>query len=422
MLGRGGRLRRQHPEGAAVDQGRAGHGHAGLVLGPGVGQGAVERLRGVPPPAACGAAPPRDPARASRPAQGARAVAQRDHRRRLRVVPTSPPRPPMLRTLSLRLAAVATIVASVVAPSALNAQKALVYCPVGIDAGGCTTIVAALNADATRFPDGADAGYDGTQGTLDLATTDFSSYAVFVVPSLADGPDAQPYALLRNGTIAARLQAAFMGRAAVWSGTPDVGTTNRSSKDALIRNLAAWATSDAAGTHGPGVVALQDNSDDESARYGWLSAISAMTVGADTTFDVYSNVQVLTSTGQAILTSGGLQLGYTNMASYGLVASGASQDATGARTSRVVLVTVAGDPSDPNLAAVNTDKDDYQPGDTVTVTGTGWEPGETVSLLFHEDVDPPIHPDKTFTAVADADGRIVNRDYVIDEEDLNVRF
>ncbi|HET8833457.1 MAG TPA: Ig-like domain repeat protein, partial [Gemmatimonadales bacterium] len=328
----------------------------------------------------------------------------------------------MFRTLSLRLAVAAMIVAAVLAPSALNAQKALVYCPVGIDAGGCTTIVAALNADATRFPGGADAGYDGTQGTLDLATTDFSSYAVFVVPSLADGPDAQPYALLRNGTIAGRLQAAFMGRAAVWSGTPDVGTTNRSSKDALIRNLAAWATSDAAGTHGPGVVALQDNSDDESARYGWLSAISAMTVGADTTFDVYSNVQVLTSTGQAILTSGGLQLGYTNMASYGLVTSGASHDATGARTSRVVLATVAGDASDPNLASVNTDKDDYQPGDTVTVTGAGWEPGETVSLLFHEDIDPPVHPDKSFTAVADGDGRIVNRDYLIDDEDLNVRF
>src|SRR5580765_1694927 len=98
----------------------------------------------------------------------------------------------MLRTLSLRLAAVAVGVASVALPSALNAQKALVYCPVGIDAAGCNTIVAAINADATRFPDGADAGYDGTQGTVDLATVDLSSYAVFVVPSLADGPDAQP--------------------------------------------------------------------------------------------------------------------------------------------------------------------------------------------------------------------------------------
>jgi hypothetical protein len=34
-------------------------------------------------------------------------------------------------------------------------------------------------------------------------------------------------------------------------------------------------------------------------------------------------------------------------------------------------MTVAGEPSDPNLATINTDKDDYQPGDTVLVTGPG---------------------------------------------------
>ena len=105
---------------------------------------------------------------------------------------------------------------------------------------------------------------------MDLASADLSGYAVFVVPSLADGPDVQPYALLRDATIAGRIQAAFMGRVAVWSGTPDVGSTNRAAKDGLIRNLAAWAKADAAGTHGPGVVALQDNSDDVAARYGWL--------------------------------------------------------------------------------------------------------------------------------------------------------
>jgi hypothetical protein len=329
----------------------------------------------------------------------------------------------MFRTLSQRLAAAAFTVASLALPSALLAQKALVYCPVGIDANGCTTIVAALTANGTLFPDGVDAGYDGTSGTVDLAAADLSAYSVFVVPSLADGPDVQPYALLRNGTIAARLHDAFMGRGAVWSGTADVGTTNRSAKDNLLRNLAAWAKPDPAGTHGPGVVALQDNSDDPAARYGWLGGISQLSVTADNTLDVYANVQVLTTTGQTILTgSGGLQIGYANMASYGLVATGASNDATGGRSTRVVLMTVAGEPSDPNLATINTDKDDYQPGDTVLVTGAGWAPGETVSLLFHEDLDPPVHPDKTFTAVADADGHIVNHDYLIDEEDLNVRF
>jgi hypothetical protein len=313
------------------------------------------------------------------------------------------------------------------APVALQAQKALVYCPVGIDATGCNLIMTALRADTALFPGGVDGGYDGSQGTVDLATADLATYAVFVVPSLADGPGTQPYGLIRNATISARLKGAFVGRAAVWSGTPDVGSTNRSAKDGLIRNLGRWARPDSAGTHGPGLVVLQDNSDDAANRYSWLVGISSLALTADTAFEVYSNVQVLTATGRTILTnSGGLQIGYTNMASYGLIrgtdASGATDEALGGRTSHVVLVTAAGEPSDPNIATVRTDKEDYQPGDTVTVTGAGWEPGETVSLLFHEDLDPPAHPDKTLSAVADSLGHIFNHEYGIDEADEGVRF
>jgi hypothetical protein len=324
--------------------------------------------------------------------------------------------------MSLRLAAVALSAASLALPSALHAQKALVYCPVGIDAAGCNTIVAAITADATRFPDGADAAYDGTQGTVDLAAADFSAYAVFVVPSLADGPDAQPYSLLRNGTIAARLQAAFMGRVAVWSGTPDVGSTNRSAKDGLIRNLAGWARADAAGTHGPGVVVLQDNSDDVAARYGWLAGISAVSVAADSTLDVYSNVQVNTAVGRTILTnSSGLQIGYSNMASFGLRSlGGLTVDATGGTSGRPVLATAAGEPSDPGIATVRTDKEDYAPGEIVTITGSGWEPGETVFMQLHE--DPLVHGDRTLSAVADENGHIFNNSFSPEEHDIGVRF
>src|SRR5688500_15852079 len=35
-------------------------------------------------------------------------------------------------------------------------------------------------------------------------------------------------------------------------------------------------------------------------------------------------------------------------------------------------------------ATVTTDKDDYHPGDTVKITGTGWLPGEVVRLHFDE--------------------------------------
>ncbi|HEX3235655.1 MAG TPA: YDG domain-containing protein [Gemmatimonadales bacterium] len=308
-------------------------------------------------------------------------------------------------------------------PASLAAQKALVYCPVSIDAAGCGAIVAALGADTTLFPGGIDGAYDGTQGTMDLATVDLAGYAVLLVPSLADGAGTTPYALLRDPTIAARIKQAFMGRVAVWSGTPDVGSTNRTAKDNLIRNLARWVRPDSAGSHGPGVVVLQDNSDEMSLRYGWLGAISSASVAADSTFTVYSNVQVLTQAGSAILTSGGVQIGYTNMATFALLpAAGTSSDATGGRTSAVVLATIAGEPSDPNIATVQTDREDYFPPDTVIVTGAGWEPGETVRLVIQEDASPSVHPEVSLTTVADDAGHILDQQFAIDSAAIGVRF
>jgi len=72
----------------------------------------------------------------------------------------------------------------------LHGQKALVYCPVGVDATGCDRIVSALQS---KFA-GVDRGYDGSNGTLDLRAIDLNHYSVFVVPSLADDADKQPYA------------------------------------------------------------------------------------------------------------------------------------------------------------------------------------------------------------------------------------
>ncbi len=116
----------------------------------------------------------------------------------------------MPRNASARFAALLSA-SLLVAPAAVQAQKALVYCPVGIDASGCNAIVTALNASPSPFPGGVDGGYDGSQGTVDLATADLSGYAVFVVPSLADGAGTQPYGLLRDATIAARLAGGVHG-------------------------------------------------------------------------------------------------------------------------------------------------------------------------------------------------------------------
>src|SRR5690242_15389166 len=81
-------------------------------------------------------------------------------------------------------------------PAALHAQaagRALVYCPVGLDETGCTNIVAALGAPGGAFAGAVDRGYDGTGGTLDLATADLSGYRLLVVPSLSDGASGRPY-------------------------------------------------------------------------------------------------------------------------------------------------------------------------------------------------------------------------------------
>jgi HYR domain len=70
-------------------------------------------------------------------------------------------------------------------------------------------------------------------------------------------------------------------------------------------------------------------------------------------------------------------------------------------------------------ATVTTDKTDYQPGDTVIITGTNWQAGETVELTLHRDNETP---DTVLSAVADADGNIQNAEYLVQQTDLGVVF
>jgi hypothetical protein len=74
------------------------------------------------------------------------------------------------------------------------------------------------------------------------------------------------------------------------------------------------------------------------------------------------------------------------------------------------------------FATVKTDHDDYAPGQTVTITGQGWEPGETVTLLLHEAPHALWHDDRTLTAVADAGGRIFNNEFAPQAHHVGVRF
>ena len=60
-------------------------------------------------------------------------------------------------------------------------------------------------------------------------------------------------------------------------------------------------------------------------------------------------------------------------------------------------------------ATVKTDRADYLPGQVVTISGSGWQPGERVALTISEDAD--THHDFRYTAVADGDGNILNQEF-----------
>jgi hypothetical protein len=72
------------------------------------------------------------------------------------------------------------------------------------------------------------------------------------------------------------------------------------------------------------------------------------------------------------------------------------------------------------FATVKTDKNDYAPGEVVTITGSGWQPGETVTLTMVESPLFDTHP--PMTAVADGNGNIVNTQFSPDEHDMGIRF
>ena len=71
-------------------------------------------------------------------------------------------------------------------------------------------------------------------------------------------------------------------------------------------------------------------------------------------------------------------------------------------------------------ATIQTDRQDYFPGETVVITGSGWQPGETVSMLLEE--SPDYCPDRTLSAVADASGNIYNNSFYPEEHDIGVTF
>jgi hypothetical protein len=71
-------------------------------------------------------------------------------------------------------------------------------------------------------------------------------------------------------------------------------------------------------------------------------------------------------------------------------------------------------------ASVTTDKTDYQPGETVVISGSGFAAGEAVRITLSE--DPAGHPDTQLSAAADEYGNFVNKDFSPTEEHRGVGF
>ena len=89
----------------------------------------------------------------------------------------------------------------------------------------------------------------------------------------------------------------------------------------------------------------------------------------------------------------------------------------GANSSGVVLDSSSVLASSPS--SITTDKLDYAPGETVNISGRGWQPGETVRLRIHE--DPHTPQERGFDIVADGGGSFTGT-YVVQDYDLNMKF
>jgi hypothetical protein len=71
-------------------------------------------------------------------------------------------------------------------------------------------------------------------------------------------------------------------------------------------------------------------------------------------------------------------------------------------------------------ATITTDKNDYAPGEIVTITGSGFQPNEQVDIFFHE--FPEEYPDIYLSAIANQQGNFVTAEFAPQEIDLGRIF
>src|SRR5687768_16984062 len=69
---------------------------------------------------------------------------------------------------------------------------------------------------------------------------------------------------------------------------------------------------------------------------------------------------------------------------------------------------------------IATDKDDYSPGELVTITGTGWQPGEAVRLTLTE--DPDSHGPRQWDVMADSAGSFADTSFTTEAHHFGTTF
>lgn len=69
--------------------------------------------------------------------------------------------------------------------------------------------------------------------------------------------------------------------------------------------------------------------------------------------------------------------------------------------------------TDVRAQSVTTDRYEYRPGNTVTIIGNGWMPGETVTLLISGDAG--TNPDVSYSVQADDNGNFLDERYTVND-------
>jgi hypothetical protein len=73
-------------------------------------------------------------------------------------------------------------------------------------------------------------------------------------------------------------------------------------------------------------------------------------------------------------------------------------------------------------ATVATDQSDYTPGQTVVITGAGFQPGESVTLRIDENPDVDADSPIIWAVATDAGGSFTDTSFVINAGDVGVTF